>query len=281
MKKFILIVCLGFAFQSTYAQFDPFAIDDFEDGTTQGWINGGTSPNPPTNIPTGGPLGADDNFIEEVSSGVGMQGSRWVMFNNEPRWLGNYTEQQVISIRFEAKNAGNTDLNLRVAMQGTGTRIATTEAFVLPTTQTDWVLVDIPILEEDFTLISGGASIADVLLNVQEIRIVSSVAPDFIGDQIDAVGHIDNIQGMPILSVNDLNKDTVSLYPNPVTNLLTIDTQIPLQSIEVFNILGSQILKVPANGTKNQVDLSSFDAGFYFIQINSENSQKTFRIVKN
>lgn len=280
MKRFLLIICLAFAFQTTNAQFDPFTPDDFEDGTTQGWINGGTSPNPPTNIPTGGPAGADDNFVEEVSSGVGMQGSRWIMFNNEPKWLGPYLGN-VSAITFDVKNAGNSDLNLRIAMQGTGTRIATTNAIVVPTTQTDWTNISIEIDPGDFTLISGGATIEDVLSNVQELRILSNTVPDFVGEQIDAVGHIDNIFGSPSVGFDDFNESNVSLYPNPVSTILTIATQVPLQSIEIFNVLGSQMLQVKANGLKNQVDLSSFDSGFYFVQITSENSQKTFRIVKN
>ena len=36
-------------------------IDDFEDGSTQLWSEGGRSPKPPTNVASGGPGEADDN----------------------------------------------------------------------------------------------------------------------------------------------------------------------------------------------------------------------------
>ena len=46
-------------------------VDDFEDGTVQGWSEGGPSPNPPVNIATGGPDGADDNYLRNAASGGG------------------------------------------------------------------------------------------------------------------------------------------------------------------------------------------------------------------
>ena len=41
---------------STKAQVVAGQIDDFEDGTTQGWVEGTSSPNPPINISTGGDM---------------------------------------------------------------------------------------------------------------------------------------------------------------------------------------------------------------------------------
>ena len=39
--------------------------DDFEDGTTMGWDEGGPSPNPPTNIADGGPGGAGARKVRQ------------------------------------------------------------------------------------------------------------------------------------------------------------------------------------------------------------------------
>ena len=43
--------------------------DTFSDGSTQGWSEGLVSPNPPTNIATGGPAGAGDRYLQNISSG--------------------------------------------------------------------------------------------------------------------------------------------------------------------------------------------------------------------
>ena len=94
-------------------------IDDFENGTVQSWSEGGglsTSPNPPVNISTGGPNGANDNFLRNVSSGGFGAGSRMVMFNQN-QWTGNYTGQKIVAIKFKAKAITNS-LNLRIAFDG-------------------------------------------------------------------------------------------------------------------------------------------------------------------
>ena len=45
-------------------------IDDFQDGTTAGWSHGNpSSPNPPANVPTGGPAGEGDAYLQNVSIG--------------------------------------------------------------------------------------------------------------------------------------------------------------------------------------------------------------------
>ena len=63
--------------------------DDFEDGTVQGWVEGAPSPNMPTNVSDGGPLGVGDNYLKNISSGGFGAGSRLVMFN-QSQWQNGY-----------------------------------------------------------------------------------------------------------------------------------------------------------------------------------------------
>ena len=71
MKKITLMIIAVLSYSVMSAQIFPGFLNDFEDGTTQGWSNGGSSPNPPTNIPDGGPGGAGDAFLEERDLGGG------------------------------------------------------------------------------------------------------------------------------------------------------------------------------------------------------------------
>ena len=78
MKKTLLFLML-FAFISSVAvaQVTAGQIDDFEsDTTTQGWFEGGASPNPPVHVSTGGPTGSGDAYISAESGGGGGPGSR-------------------------------------------------------------------------------------------------------------------------------------------------------------------------------------------------------------
>ena len=70
--------------------------DGFEDGTTQGWVvnllGSGSPPAAtlPTNVATGGPGGANDNYLQLTSNGTGGSGGRLVSINVS-QWAGNYT----------------------------------------------------------------------------------------------------------------------------------------------------------------------------------------------
>lgn len=84
--------------------------------------------------------------------------------------------------------------------------------------------------------------------------------------------YFDNIY----FTVNALNNDnftknTVSIYPNPVQDLLTINTQDTLKSVTVFNINGQQM---PIRLNNNTIDVSSFSNGVYMLSVELENGSK-------
>src|SRR6476620_10626219 len=67
----------------------PAQLNDFETGTTQGWTNGGGASDP-SNVTTGGPGGANDNFLRITARGGSGAGSRLASFNRSSQWIGNY-----------------------------------------------------------------------------------------------------------------------------------------------------------------------------------------------
>ena len=111
----------------------PGQVDDFEDGTVMGWTEGPVSPNPPTNLPSGGPAGAGDNYLRNISSGGAGPGSKLIMFNLT-QWTGNYTAAGVTRIDLQMANFGAATLHMRIAIQGGAltTRYASTTAVALP-----------------------------------------------------------------------------------------------------------------------------------------------------
>jgi len=65
---------------------------------------------------------------------------------------------------------------------------------------------------------------------------------------------------------------SVSAYPNPVKNYLTLKFEEPLNGyIEVYNILGERVFHKNVSQTINNIDLSNILKGIYFIQIFDEN----------
>lgn len=73
-----------------------------------------------------------------------------------------------------------------------------------------------------------------------------------------------------------------SLYPNPVKEVLTIDIkeQIEIQSINIYNTLGQLVLVIPNAQNTKTVDVSSLNAGNYFIKINSDKGISATQFIK-
>ena len=71
------------------------------------------------------------------------------------------------------------------------------------------------------------------------------------------------------LRKNPASKDGLIIYPNPVTNVLRIESNQYLEAgteIEIINTLGQRVLKMPYSNTLN---VSGLVNGVYFLQINS------------
>jgi hypothetical protein len=141
--------------------------DDFQDGTTQGWLVPGPSPNPPVNVPTGGPAGADDAYLSLVASGTGGAGSKLSVLN-QAQWTGDYASTGATAIRMQVRNFGPADLSLRLLFQG-ATDVAFSADPVAVPAGSDWTEISFPIGPADLIAASGTAEGA--LAGTQVIRI--------------------------------------------------------------------------------------------------------------
>ena len=81
------------------------------------------------------------------------------------------------------------------------------------------------------------------------------------------------------LSVDDVSANKLTVYPNPVSNILYLeDTTQQLTKVEVFNISGQKVYS--KTGNLNQIDMQSFDTGLYMIKLHTQSSTKTLKTVK-
>ena len=107
-------------------------VDDFQDGTTQGWMSGPGNPNPPINVPDVGPSGPGDDSLQITSTGLPGSGGRFVAFNTT-QWSGDYPTAGVDLIVLDVNNIGAVTLNMRVALEGAGGRFVTTASVPVAT----------------------------------------------------------------------------------------------------------------------------------------------------
>ncbi len=84
------------------------------------------------------------------------------------------------------------------------------------------------------------------------------------------------------LSVEDFqNQNLFSYYPNPVTNSLTLKAQQNIQDVAVYNMLGQEVLRVTPNTVSSEMNMTSLQAGTYFVKVKVANTIETIRIIKN
>lgn len=82
------------------------------------------------------------------------------------------------------------------------------------------------------------------------------------------------------LGVNDFSANSISILPNPVKNVLTIDSSIGISKVEVYNVLGQQ--KIIQSNYSNGVNVSNLSKGIYIARVYLEdNSISTKKFIKD
>ena len=86
------------------------------------------------------------------------------------------------------------------------------------------------------------------------------------------------------LSNSSFNLESISIYPNPTSNILNVNIPSQLGSdttYQIFNYLG-QVIKSDKTSTNSfSINTSEFSNGVYFIKLNVEGASKTLRFIKN
>jgi len=85
------------------------------------------------------------------------------------------------------------------------------------------------------------------------------------------------------VGTNDLqNANLVSIYPNPTSGMLYIETTSETQDalIELYNVAGGCMVRERASGNTVQLDINHLKPGVYFLRVNSGTSIQSFKILK-
>ena len=75
-------------------------------------------------------------------------------------------------------------------------------------------------------------------------------------------------------SVNEMAATTMSVYPNPATEVLYVNAE-NLKSVEIYDMMGRNVLTT----TLSVIDLRDVATGVYFVTVRNENAAKTTKLV--
>ncbi|WP_029293401.1 T9SS-dependent choice-of-anchor J family protein [Chryseobacterium hispalense] len=83
------------------------------------------------------------------------------------------------------------------------------------------------------------------------------------------------------LAVNDVTRNNadIKIYPNPIKDLLNINSDKKLNSIEIFSLTGQLIKTIDKDA--RQVNVSDLKKGVYLLRVKSEGKDQSFKIVKD
>lgn len=73
---------------------------------------------------------------------------------------------------------------------------------------------------------------------------------------------------------------TFRAYPNPVKDLLNLSYSENITKVEVFNLLGQQVITKAINANKGQVNMSGLSAGSYLVKITANSQVQTMKVIK-
>jgi len=81
--------------------------------------------------------------------------------------------------------------------------------------------------------------------------------------------------------IETVNDDFISIYPNPASNLLNVNTNNKVfTNVEIVNIAGKTVRKEIISNSNCQIDISNLSSGIYFITISDKFNKMTLKFIK-
>ena len=80
------------------------------------------------------------------------------------------------------------------------------------------------------------------------------------------------------LPTNSFDQNAVSIYPNPVKDIVNISNNESFTSYKIFNTLGQIVKQDTLNG--ETIDLSMISNGVYSLQLSGNKINQTKKIIK-
>lgn len=84
------------------------------------------------------------------------------------------------------------------------------------------------------------------------------------------------------LGLTNVNDAAVKLYPNPVHDVLTIESKTAIQSVEIYNIAGQMVNSISSlNKSKTEINVSKLTPGVYVVRTTDANGNiNSYKVVK-
>jgi len=172
-------------------------------------------------------------------------------------------------VNIENTSTTNIPIRLKIENSNDPTQSVETEAFTTVTNQWE-------VLEFNFNNEATGTAALNENYPFDMVSIFFNFGSS--GDN-QTVYNFDNISfGSPIsLSTNSSILSSYKVYPNPFVNTINIFGIDGVETVVINDVLGKEIFK--GVGVE-EINLSSFEKGTYFLTLSKGNQSSTFKVIK-
>ncbi|NND10909.1 MAG: M28 family peptidase [Flavobacteriaceae bacterium] len=111
---------------------------------------------------------------------------------------------------------------------------------------------------------------------------VSTLDLDYFHDMVKlAMGYMATKAGFNVLSLDDLEAIGLSVFPNPVKDMLNIKLREAIETdFEIADMNGKTLLKRTIVNLENSLEVSQLPEGIYFINLKNEKGQRVIKVIK-
>ena len=81
-------------------------------------------------------------------------------------------------------------------------------------------------------------------------------------------------------SVGKIQDFELSLYPNPATDIVNINTSISIDRVRLYDITGRVVIEANPNKVNFDLDVTGLSKGVYLVKLNAGNKEATTKLVK-
>jgi Secretion system C-terminal sorting domain/Fibronectin type III domain len=83
-----------------------------------------------------------------------------------------------------------------------------------------------------------------------------------------------------LVGIQDVALSSLTVYPNPSHNTITISSAQQIDSAALYNVTGQQVLQTSINNTTAQLQLQQLQAGVYMLKVQAGAATKTIKVIK-
>lgn len=83
-----------------------------------------------------------------------------------------------------------------------------------------------------------------------------------------------------LLGGDNVKVEEFKLFPNPVNDILNIQSDTEVQSIEIYNTLGQEMFSINIKQNNYSIDMSNFSEGTYIVNLVTDNNLEVFKVIK-